>query len=150
MQVADPLSTAFAALADPTRRAILARLAEGEASVGELAEPFDLSLPAISKHLKVLERAQLIRREKAAQWRRCRLQPEGFVAASGWLQRYERFWIEQPRPAGRASRAAGGGRGPRAGGGSPDDDGAAERPMRRSSCGCRGACRRGASWCSAR
>ena len=92
MQVADPLSTAFAALADPTRRAILARLAEGEASVGQLAEPFDLSLPAISKHLKVLERAQLIRREKAAQWRRCRLQPEGFVAASGWLQRYERFW----------------------------------------------------------
>ena len=94
MQVADPLSTAFAALADPTRRAILARLAEGEASVGQLAEPFDLSLPAISKHLKVLERAQLIRREKAAQWRRCRLQPEGFVAASGWLQRYERFWSD--------------------------------------------------------
>jgi DNA-binding transcriptional ArsR family regulator len=94
VQVADPLSSAFAALADPTRRAILARLAEGEASVGQLAEPFDLSLPAISKHLKVLERAQLIRREKAAQWRRCRLQPEGFVAASGWLQRYERFWSE--------------------------------------------------------
>jgi DNA-binding transcriptional ArsR family regulator len=94
VQIADPLSTAFAALADPTRRAILARLAEGEASVGQLAEPFDLSLPAISKHLKVLERAQLIRREKAAQWRRCRLQPEGFVAASGWLQRYERFWSE--------------------------------------------------------
>ena len=94
MQPADPTTNAFAALADPTRRAILARLAKGEASVGELAAPFALSLPAISKHLNVLERAQLIRRTKAAQWRRCRLQAAGFLAVSAWLQDYERFWSE--------------------------------------------------------
>lgn len=94
MKSADPTTNAFAALADPTRRAILARLAKGEASVGELAAPFALSLPAISKHLNVLERAQLIRRTKAAQWRRCRLQAAGFRAALMWLQDYERFWSE--------------------------------------------------------
>ena len=90
----DHLSTTFAALADPTRRAILTRLAEGEASVGELAAPFAMSLPAISKHLGVLERARLIRRRKDAQWRRCALSPEGLRAASEWIGRYERFWTE--------------------------------------------------------
>lgn len=90
----DQLSTAFAALADPTRRAILARLANGEASAGELAEPFAMSKPAISRHLKVLERAELIVREKDAQWRRCRLRPEGFKKATSWLAEYERFWSE--------------------------------------------------------
>lgn len=90
----DSLSTAFAALADPTRRAILARLARSDASVGELAEPFAMSLPAISKHLKVLERAGLITREKDAQWRRCRLRAEGFRRAALWLAEYERFWSE--------------------------------------------------------
>ena len=90
----DHLSTTFAALADPTRRAILARLAAGEASVGELAAPFAMSLPAISKHLRVLERAQLIRRRKDAQWRRCALRPDGLRAAADWLDRYERFWTE--------------------------------------------------------
>jgi DNA-binding transcriptional ArsR family regulator len=91
---ADQLSTTFAALADPTRRAILARLAEGEASVGELAAPFEMSLPAISKHLGVLERARLIRRRKHAQWRRCALRPEGLRAAADWIGHYERFWTE--------------------------------------------------------
>ena len=90
----DTLSNTFAALADPTRRAILARLAQGEASVGELAEPFDMSLPAISRHLKVLERAELIRRTKVAQWRRCALRPDGLRHAAQWLQRYEQFWSE--------------------------------------------------------
>ena len=90
----DRLSTTFAALADPTRRAILARLAEGEASVGELAAPFEMSLPAISKHLSVLERAQLIRRRKDAQWRRCGLRPDGLRAVADWIGRYERFWTE--------------------------------------------------------
>jgi DNA-binding transcriptional ArsR family regulator len=90
----DSLSTTFAALADPTRRAILARLAEGEASVGELARPFSMSLPAISKHLSVLERARLIRRRKDAQWRRCALRPEALRTAAEWLGRYERFWTE--------------------------------------------------------
>ena len=90
----DHLSNTFAALADPTRRAILARLAEGEASVGELAAPFDMSLPAISKHLRVLERARLIRRRKDAQWRRCALRPDGMRAAADWLTQYERFWTE--------------------------------------------------------
>ena len=80
----DQLSATFAALADPTRRAILARLALGEASVGELAEPFDISLPAISRHLKVLENARLIARERDAQWRRCRIEPEGLKAAADW------------------------------------------------------------------
>ena len=91
---ADHLSTTFAALADPTRRAILARLAEGEASVGEIAAPFAMSLPAISKHLRVLERARLIRRRKDAQWRRCELRPDGLRAAADWLGQYERFWSE--------------------------------------------------------
>jgi DNA-binding transcriptional ArsR family regulator len=94
MQASDPLSTTFAALADPTRRAILARLAEGEASVGELAAPFDMSMPAVSKHLKVLERAALIRRTKVAQWRRCALRADGFRDAARWLEHYERFWTE--------------------------------------------------------
>lgn len=90
----DRLSTTFAALADPTRRAILARLAQGEASVGELAAPFDMSLPAISKHLGVLERARLIRRRKDAQWRRCQLRPDGLRVAADWIGQYERFWTE--------------------------------------------------------
>lgn len=88
----DQLSTTFAALADPTRRAILARLALGEASVGELAEPFDISLPAISRHLKVLENARLIARERDAQWRRCRIEPEGLKAAADWVEQYRKFW----------------------------------------------------------
>jgi DNA-binding transcriptional ArsR family regulator len=88
----DPLSAAFSALADPTRRAILARLASGEASVSELAEPFDMSLPAVSKHLKVLEHAGLIARGREAQWRPCRLKPAGLKNAADWLERYRRFW----------------------------------------------------------
>jgi DNA-binding transcriptional ArsR family regulator len=91
---ADHLSATFAALADPTRRAILARLAAGEASVGELAAPFSMSLPAISKHLRVLERARLIRRRKDAQWRRCALRAERLRAAADWIGQYERFWTE--------------------------------------------------------
>ena len=90
----DHLSTTFAALADPTRRAILARLAEGEASVTELAEPFEMSLPAISKHLKVLERAGLIARSRSAQWRPCRLQAAPLRDAVDWLEHYRRFWDE--------------------------------------------------------
>ncbi len=90
----DAISTAFSALADPTRRAILARLAEGEASVGELAAPFTMSMPAISKHLGVLERVGLITRSKSAQWRHCRLRPDGFRAAASWLRFYENFWTE--------------------------------------------------------
>jgi len=89
---ADRLSTTFAALADPTRRAILARLALGETSVTELAEPFDISLPAISKHLKVLERAGLIARGREAQWRPCRLDAGPLGDAAGWLETYRRFW----------------------------------------------------------
>src|SRR3954453_13253760 len=88
----DHLSTTFAALADPTRRTILARLAQGEVSVGELAAPFDMSLPAISKHLKVLERAGLIARGREAQWRPCRLQAEPLHAASRWIESYRRHW----------------------------------------------------------
>lgn len=88
----DRLSATFSALADPTRRAILARLAEGEASVTELAEPFAMSLPAVSKHLKVLERAGLIARGREAQWRPCRLEPAPLAQASGWLERYRSFW----------------------------------------------------------
>ena len=91
----DHLSNTFAALADPTRRAILARLALGEASVSELAEPFEISLPAISRHLKVLERAQLISRERDAQWRRCKLEPAGLKAAADWVDQYRRFWEER-------------------------------------------------------
>jgi DNA-binding transcriptional ArsR family regulator len=91
----DPLSTTFAALADPTRRAILARLAAGEMSVSELAKPFDMSLPAVSKHLKVLERAKLIARGREAQWRPCRIEPEGLKSVDEWLESYRRFWEER-------------------------------------------------------
>lgn len=90
--MADDLTTTFAALADPTRRAILARLATGEATVTQLAEPFDISLPAISKHLKVLERAGLISRGREAQWRPCRLDAAPLRDASAWLAEYRRFW----------------------------------------------------------
>ena len=90
----DPLSTTFAALADPTRRAILARLAEGEATVTELAAPFDLSLPAISKHLKVLQRAGLIEQGRHAQWRPCRLKAERLRDVSDWVGQYRRHWEE--------------------------------------------------------
>lgn len=90
----DHLSATFAALADPTRRAILARLALGETSVGELAEPFAMSLPAVSKHLKVLERAGLISRSRAAQWRPCKLEAGPLKELSGWLEHYRRFWDE--------------------------------------------------------
>ena len=89
---ADSLSTTFAALADPTRRAILAQLASGEASVTELAEPFAMSLPAVSKHLKVLERAGLIARARDAQWRPSRLEAGPLREASGWLEGYRRHW----------------------------------------------------------
>jgi len=89
---ADQLSTTFAALADPTRRAILARLAAGEATVTELAEPFTMSLPAISKHLKVLENAGLITRTRTAQWRPCRLEAAPLKHATDWLAEYRRFW----------------------------------------------------------
>jgi DNA-binding transcriptional ArsR family regulator len=92
--VDDPLSAVFGALADPTRRAILARLASGEASVTELAEPFPMSLPAVSKHLKTLERAGLISRGREAQWRPCRLAPEALKEAAEWLDAYRRFWDE--------------------------------------------------------
>jgi DNA-binding transcriptional ArsR family regulator len=88
----DHLSTIFSALADPTRRAILARLTAGEASVTELAEPFEMSMPAISKHLKVLERAGLIARGREAQWRPCRLEAEPLKEAADWLESYRRFW----------------------------------------------------------
>src|SRR6202171_4100269 len=88
------LNITFAALADPTRRAILARLATGEASVTELAEPFEMSLPAISKHLKVLERAGLIARGREAQWRPCRLAAGPLKDAADWLDHYRRFWDE--------------------------------------------------------
>ena len=91
----DHLSTTFAALADPTRRAILARLAQGETSVTELAEPFDMSLPAISKHLKVLERAGLIARGREAQWRPCRIEPEALKPVDDWLESYRRLWNER-------------------------------------------------------
>ena len=90
----DRLSAAFAALADPTRRAILARLAKGEATVGDLAQPFDISLPAVSRHLKVLEGAGLIERETDAQWRVCRLRGRGLREAHGWLERYRKYWDE--------------------------------------------------------
>jgi DNA-binding transcriptional ArsR family regulator len=88
----DPLSAAFAALADPTRRAILARLAEGEATVGELARPFAISGPAVTKHLKVLERAGLISRSRVAQARPARLEPAALKAVTDWLDAYRRHW----------------------------------------------------------
>ena len=90
----DVLSNTFAALADPTRRSILTRLASGEASVTELAEPFDMSLPAVSKHLKVLERAGLITRGREAQWRPCRLEAAPLRDVDEWVERYRRFWEE--------------------------------------------------------
>ena len=92
MASTDPLSTTLSALADPTRRAILARLSQGEATVNELAAPFDISLPAISRHLKVLEFAGLISRGRDAQWRPCRLEAEPLKDVDGWLERYRRFW----------------------------------------------------------
>jgi DNA-binding transcriptional ArsR family regulator len=88
----DPLSTTFAALADPTRRAILARLAKGEATVTELAAPFDISLPAISKHLKVLQRARLVEQGRQAQWRPCRLKPEPLREVADWVDDYRLLW----------------------------------------------------------
>jgi len=91
----DSLTTTFTALADPTRRAILGRLVQGSATVGELAEPFAISAPAISRHLKVLEQAKLIRREVEAQKRRCHLRPETLKQASEWMETYRRFWTER-------------------------------------------------------
>ena len=90
--VTDPLSATFRALADPTRRAILARLAEGEATVGEVGAPFDISLPAISRHLKVLERAGLIVRGQDAQWRPCTLAPAPLREVADWVGTYRRLW----------------------------------------------------------
>lgn len=90
----DHLSVTFAALADPTRRAILARLASGEASVTELAAPFELSLPGVSKHLKVLQRAGLITQGRKAQWRPCRLEPTRLKEVADWAERYRQFWDE--------------------------------------------------------
>lgn len=102
------LDQTFAALADPTRRAILARLARGDAVVGDLAQPFDISLPAVSRHLRVLEHARLIERRVDAQWRICRLRPDPLRDAARWIDRYRRFWVdrledlaallEEPRP----------------------------------------------------
>jgi DNA-binding transcriptional ArsR family regulator len=90
--MADQLSTTFAALADPTRRAILARLASGDCSVTELAEPFDMSMPAVSKHLRVLERAGLIARGREAQWRPCRIEAGPLKEVAEWTERYRKIW----------------------------------------------------------
>jgi DNA-binding transcriptional ArsR family regulator len=90
--MADPLSMTLSALADPTRRAILARLVQGEATVNELAQPFEISLPAVSRHLKVLERAGLISRGREAQWRPCKLEVQSLKAVNDWLSVYRRFW----------------------------------------------------------
>jgi DNA-binding transcriptional ArsR family regulator len=90
----DPLSTTLSALADPTRRAILAQLVKGEATVNELAKPFRISLPAVSRHLKVLERAGLISRGREAQWRPCKLDVQNLKAIDDWLSTYRRFWEE--------------------------------------------------------
>ncbi|MBS0488446.1 MULTISPECIES: ArsR/SmtB family transcription factor [unclassified Phenylobacterium] len=90
--MSDPLSTTFQALADPTRRAILARLALGEASVSDLAQPFEISLPAVSRHLKVLEQAGLVSRTREAQWRPCQLNAGPLKDAAGWIEHYRRFW----------------------------------------------------------
>ncbi len=92
---ADTVSTVFGALADPTRRAILARLADGEATVNELAAPFPMSLQAVSKHLKVLENAGLISRTRDAQWRRCKLEPAPLRDIAHWVDEYRRFWDER-------------------------------------------------------
>jgi DNA-binding transcriptional ArsR family regulator len=91
----DPLSATFQALADPTRRAILARLALGETSVSELAKPFDISLPAVSRHLKVLEHAGLIARGREAQWRPCRIEPQALKGVDEWLEEYRRLWEQR-------------------------------------------------------
>lgn len=91
----DVLSQTFSALADPTRRAILARLASGAVTVGEIAEPFDMSLPAVSRHLKVLSDAGLIERHTEGQWRRCALRAEGLRGAADWIEFYRRFWTHQ-------------------------------------------------------
>ena len=91
-RVEDPLSTTLSALADPTRRAILARLSRGEATVNEIAEPFDISLPSISRHLKVLEGAGLISRSREAQWRPCKLEAAPLKQVDGWLETYRKFW----------------------------------------------------------
>jgi DNA-binding transcriptional ArsR family regulator len=91
----DPLSATFAALADPTRRAILARLASGECSVTELAEPFDMSMPAVSKHLRVLERAGLIAKRRDAQWRPCRIEAGPLKDVADWTERYRHIWEER-------------------------------------------------------
>jgi DNA-binding transcriptional ArsR family regulator len=93
--LADDLSLTFSALADPSRRVILARLAEGEATVSELAEPLDISLPAVSRHIKVLHRAGLIEQGRRAQWRPCRLQPTPLRDVSEWLERYRHTWEER-------------------------------------------------------
>jgi DNA-binding transcriptional ArsR family regulator len=90
----DTLSVTLSALADPTRRAILARLAKGETTVNEIAKPFDISLPAVSRHLKVLEAAGLISRGREAQWRPCRLETQALKTVDDWLSRYRRFWTE--------------------------------------------------------
>ena len=90
----DHLSSTFAALADPTRRAILARLSQGEASVTDLAEPFEISMPAVSRHLKVLERAGLVARGREAQWRPARLEADRLKEVADWLEYYRRFWTE--------------------------------------------------------
>ncbi len=95
MPATDRLSETFSALADPTRRAILARLALGETSVNELAEPFEMTLPAISKHLKVLEKAGLITRGREAQYRPARLEPEALMGIDEWLERYRKLWTER-------------------------------------------------------
>jgi DNA-binding transcriptional ArsR family regulator len=92
MVTADPLSATFAALADPTRRAILSRLARGETSVTELARPFKISLPAVTKHLKVLQRAGLITQSRQAQWRPCKLEPKPLQDVSVWVEQYRQFW----------------------------------------------------------
>jgi DNA-binding transcriptional ArsR family regulator len=92
MQQPDPLSETLSALADPTRRAILERLSRGPASVNEIAEPFDISLPAVSRHLKVLENAGLISRGREAQWRPCQLEADALKRVDDWLERYRRFW----------------------------------------------------------
>lgn len=114
-QSTDPLSAAFSALADPTRRAILARLARGETRVGDLVKPFAISGPAISRHLRVLENARLIERKVDAQWRICRLNPPGLRVADDWLAQYRAFWersldrlvevLEKGEPAPSAAQA---------------------------------------------
>ena len=93
-KASDPMSVTLSALADPTRRAILARLAGGEASVGQLAAPFDISLPAISRHLKVLEEAGLVSRSRNAQWRPVQLQAAPLRDVAAWIEEYRRFWDE--------------------------------------------------------